>query len=79
MIYTNNQEFNIDEHVLYQMQIHIDSGTVILESSQDGLPFSVVETFTTPTVKLVAFTGATYRFVFSDIAQASLIPTKFKA
>lgn len=77
MLYEHNEVFVRDENLLHQVQVVINNGVVDLEVSQDGLPFTVAETFTVDTVKLIRLTGSKYRFVMSGDAQASIVATKF--
>lgn len=77
-LYTHLEEFEVKVATLYQMQIVITAGTVSLEVSQDGLPFSVAETFTSDTVRLVRLVDAKYRFNIGNTAQCSIIPTRFQ-
>lgn len=78
MLYTHNEVFVRDENLLHQVQIVINNGVVDLEVSQDGLPFTIAETFTVDTVKMIRLTGSKYRFVMSGDAQASIVSSYYK-
>lgn len=79
MILTDNEVFNLNGNTLYQLQVAITSGNVQLQVSQDGLPYTAAKTYTEDTVELLHSSNANYKVVYSGVAQASVIPVKFKA
>lgn len=80
-IYAHLEPFTVvtsHQSTLQQLQVVISSGVVHLEVSQDGLPFTVVETFNSDLVRLVRFSDAVYRFNITGSAQCSVINTKLR-